>query len=59
MSLTPGGMREGRDNVLKLMQILGNPQDSLKIFHITGSNGKGSVCQMISQVLWKEFGKKV
>ena len=59
MSLTPGGMRDGRDNVLKLMNILGNPQDTLRVFHVTGSNGKGSICQMISQVLWKEFGKKV
>lgn len=59
MSLTPGGMRDGRDNVLKLMEILGNPQDTLEVFHITGSNGKGSVCQMISQVLWKKLRKKV
>jgi dihydrofolate synthase / folylpolyglutamate synthase len=29
------------------------------VFHVTGSNGKGSVCQMISQVLYKEFRKKV
>ncbi|MBP7823039.1 hypothetical protein KA050_01670 [Candidatus Gracilibacteria bacterium] len=59
MSLTPVGMRDGRDNVVKLMKIMGNPQDTLQVFHITGSNGKGSVCQMISQVLWKSFGKKV
>jgi dihydrofolate synthase / folylpolyglutamate synthase len=59
MSLTPGGMREGRDNILKLMNILGNPQDTLQVFHVTGSNGKWSVCQMISQVLWKTFWKKV
>lgn len=59
MSLTPGGMRDGRDNVLKLMKILWNPQDTLRVFHVTGSNGKWSVCQMISQVLWKTFWKKV
>ena len=59
MSLTPGGMKDGRDNVLKLMHILWNPQDKLKVFHVTGSNGKWSVCQMISQVLWKTFWKKV
>lgn len=59
MSLTPVGMRDGRDNVLKLMEILWNPQDALQVFHITGSNGKWSVCQMISQVLWKSFWKKV
>lgn len=59
MSLTPSGMQEGRDNVLKLMNILWNPQDTLSVFHVTGSNGKWSVCQMLSQVLWKSFGKKV
>lgn len=59
MSLTPTGMRYGRDNVLKLMEILGNPQNTLKVFHVTGSNGKWSVCQMLSQVLWKKFSKKV
>lgn len=52
-------MKEGRDNVLKLMDLLGNPQDNLQVFHVAGSNGKGSVCQMISQVLWKRFSKKV
>jgi dihydrofolate synthase / folylpolyglutamate synthase len=59
LSLTPGGMREGRDNILKLMKILWNPQDTLKVFHVTGSNGKWSVCQVLSQVLWKSCWKKV
>lgn len=59
MSLTPTGMREGRDSVIKIMKILGNPQDKLSVFHVTGSNGKWSVCQMLSQVLWKSFWKKV
>lgn len=40
MSLTPTGMREGRDSVIKIMKILGNPQDELSVFHVTGSNGK-------------------
>jgi dihydrofolate synthase/folylpolyglutamate synthase len=59
MSLTPSGMQEGRDNVLKLLWTLWNPQDTLRVFHVTGSNGKWSVCQMLSQVLWKSFWKKV
>ena len=59
MSLTPGGMRDGRDNVIKLMTLLWNPQNRLRVFHVTGSNGKWSVCQMLSQVLWKNFWKKV
>lgn len=59
MSLTTIGMKQGRDHVRAIMKYLGNPQDSLKVFHVTGSNGKWSVCQMISQVLYKEFDKKV
>lgn len=59
MSLTPTGMQEGRDNVRKLMTILWNPQDTLQVLHVTGSNGKWSVCQMLFQVLWKSLGKKV
>lgn len=59
MSLTPTGMREGRDSVIKIMEILWNPQNKLQVFHVTGSNGKWSVCQMLSQVLWKSFWKKV
>jgi dihydrofolate synthase/folylpolyglutamate synthase len=59
MSLTPGGMKTGRDAVIKLLSHIGSPQDTLQLFHVTGSNGKGSVCQMISQVLYKQFEKKV
>ncbi len=59
MSLTPWGMKTGRDEVIKLLSFLGSPQNTLKVFHVTGSNGKWSVCQMISQVLYKQFEKKV
>lgn len=40
-----------------LMELLGNPQDSIKTIHVAGSNGKGSVCAMIYSVL-RESGKK-
>ena len=33
----------GLDNMRHLMEHLGNPQDSLKFIHISGTNGKGSV----------------
>lgn len=59
MSLTPWGMKEGRDTVIELLHHLGSPQDTLKVFHVTGSNGKWSVCQMLAQVLWRQFQKKV
>lgn len=35
----------------KLLNKMGNPQDNLKIIHIGGTNGKGSTCTMVSQIL--------
>lgn len=32
---------------------LGNPQDKIKIIHVAGTNGKGSVCAYISTILQK------
>lgn len=59
MSLTPWGMTLWRDNILRLLSYIDSPQNTLKVFHVTGSNGKGSVCQMLSQALSKQFHKKV
>lgn len=52
------GMRLGLDNIKKLLELLGNPQDNLKIIHVAGTNGKGSTCSFISTIL-KESGYKV
>lgn len=40
------------------MDLLGNPQESFSTIHIAGSNGKGSVCAMISSMFIQE-GKNV
>jgi dihydrofolate synthase/folylpolyglutamate synthase len=40
-----------RVNFTKFMDILGNPQNSFRSIHITGTNGKGSVSLKIKQVL--------
>ena len=45
-------------NIKKFLHLLGNPQDSLRIIHIAGTNGKGSVSAMISYGL-TEAGKRV
>ena len=45
------GSRPGLDRVLKLLELMGNPQDKLKYVHIAGTNGKGSTSKMISAVL--------
>lgn len=37
----------------------GNPHNTLRVFHVAGTNGKGSVCNMLAQVLHQAFGKHV
>ena len=45
------GSRLGLKNISRLMELLGNPQDSCKIVHVAGTNGKGSTCSLIYEVL--------
>ncbi len=51
------GSKLGLDNISRLMSKLGNPQDSLNIIHVAGTNGKGSISAMIQSVL-SESGYK-
>ena len=41
----------GLERIARLLQRLGNPQDSFKAIHIVGTNGKGSTGAFISSVL--------
>ncbi len=50
-SLLTFGSRPGLDRILTLLERMGNPQDKLKYIHVAGTNGKGSVCAMLSSVL--------
>lgn len=52
------GVKLGLENIKKFLGLLGNPQDSLKCFHIAGSNGKGSTSSFIASIL-TEAGFKV
>lgn len=45
------GSRLGLDRMQNLMFRLGNPQEELRFVHIAGTNGKGSVCAMLSSIL--------
>ncbi|MCK5759292.1 MAG: bifunctional folylpolyglutamate synthase/dihydrofolate synthase, partial [Clostridiales bacterium] len=45
------GSKLGLENIRKLLELLGNPQDNLKIVHVAGTNGKGSVCSYIANIL--------
>ena len=50
-SLLTFGSRPGLERMKQLLQRMGNPQDKLKYIHIAGTNGKGSVCAMLSATL--------
>ena len=41
----------GLERMTELLDILGNPQDELKVIHVAGTNGKGSTCKFIYSVL--------
>lgn len=45
------GSKLGLDNINNLLKKLGNPEKNLKVIHVAGTNGKGSVCSMLQSVL--------
>lgn len=45
------GIKLGLDNTIRLLSLVGSPQNSFKSIHIAGTNGKGSVSAMIASVL--------
>ena len=52
------GIVLGLDSIRELMAELGDVQEELQIIHVAGTNGKGSVCTMISSILM-EAGVRV
>ncbi len=52
------GIKLGLDNIKAVLTKLGNPQDDIKIIHIGGTNGKGSVSSLVSSGL-QAGGNKV
>jgi dihydrofolate synthase/folylpolyglutamate synthase len=57
-SLEFAGMKLGRERILAALKRYGNPEKNLKIVHVAGTNGKGSVAAMVSAMLQKA-GRKV
>lgn len=45
------GSNYGLERTYRLLELLGSPQNKLKLIHIAGTNGKGSTTSMISKVL--------
>ena len=57
-SLNIFGIKPGLERINLLMTRLYFPQNNYKTIHVTGTNGKGSVCAMLAEIL-KLDGKKV
>ena len=50
--LSPAGDRLGLDRITRLLDRLGRPQDALPpVFHVAGTNGKGSTCAFMRAAL--------
>lgn len=45
------GIMPGLSRILSLLDKMGNPQDKIKIIHIAGTNGKGTVANTIANAL--------
>ena len=56
-SLTSGSVY-GLSRIKELLKRLSNPETGMKIIHIAGTNGKGSISRMIMSIL-KEAGYTV
>lgn len=51
-ALSPAGDRLGLDRISRLLERLGRPQDQLPpVFHVAGTNGKGSTCAFLRAAL--------
>lgn len=46
-----GKITLGLERIAKLCELLGNPQDSFRSVHVTGTNGKGSVTKLLSNLM--------
>ncbi|MCY0976051.1 bifunctional folylpolyglutamate synthase/dihydrofolate synthase [Chryseobacterium wangxinyae] len=50
--------KPGLENITRLCDFFGNPQEKIKCIHIGGTNGKGSTSNMLASVL-QESGYKI
>lgn len=42
------------DHTRELLDLLGNPQGNYQVIHVAGTNGKGSVCAFVNEILQAE-----
>lgn len=57
-SLERFGIKLGLENISEFLNRIENPQNDFKSVHVTGTNGKGSVCAFIAEIL-QEHGLRV
>ena len=50
-SLKPLSMRLGLERMARALDSLGHPERGLRVLHVAGTNGKGSVCAMAAEAL--------
>jgi len=47
------GIKLGLENMIRILEAMGNPQERLAVVHVAGSNGKGSTAAHLESVLMK------
>src|SRR5664279_2496509 len=57
-SLHSFGIKLGLDNIKSFLNQTVNPYEKIKMFHVAGSNGKGSTSAFLASIL-AEYGYKV
>ena len=45
------GEKKGLSNMMRMLELLGDPQRRFSVIHVAGTNGKGSVCACIERAL--------
>lgn len=50
-NVCPRGSSGGKERTAIMAELMGNPQDKLKIIHVAGTNGKGSTSAIIESIL--------
>jgi dihydrofolate synthase/folylpolyglutamate synthase len=45
------GRKLGLENITRLLELMDNPQEKLKVVHVAGTNGKGSTSAFIANIL--------
>ncbi|NUO62776.1 MAG: bifunctional folylpolyglutamate synthase/dihydrofolate synthase [Gemmatimonadaceae bacterium] len=55
---TTGGVKPGLERTEAILEAVGSPHRRLRVFHVAGTNGKGSVCAALDAVL-RTMGRRV